>query len=304
MKKILSILFVFILLIGCSSNNVIEDTAIEDDFEKTMQELQKEILEEYEKENSLDDSEMVTIDQLPYEIVHMDDKLDSSGAAYVHYVFHNNSKFPILRFELSGVLKDTNEKTYYVHYLTVMPNETSTQFDSFAPTSLNVDDIEIKSILYYYLDSNDRKIEVEYNVLKDEYETFIRPLSEFVEDLDVKYDQLPFEFKGIDTKADNNGVAFAYFSFTNNSNYVIKYFSIDGIRMDSNNHSHFTCRDSVQPGETSPIFKGVAPLTFNMDDIKLIQIEYEYINENEKTVKVSYDLQLDKYTYARESILN
>ena len=41
MKKILSILFVFLLLIGCSSNSVIEDTAIEDDFEKTMQELQK-----------------------------------------------------------------------------------------------------------------------------------------------------------------------------------------------------------------------------------------------------------------------
>lgn len=56
--------------------------------------------------------------------------------------YTNNSKYAISGFTLTALLKDSNEKTYYSCYDTVLPGETSPNFESFGPKTLNKNDVE------------------------------------------------------------------------------------------------------------------------------------------------------------------
>lgn len=68
---------------------------------------------------------------------------DSIGTVYANITYENNTDKTIVGVEYEVLLKDTNEKVYYVSYDTVLPGETSPIFEGFGPQSGKLEDIEI-----------------------------------------------------------------------------------------------------------------------------------------------------------------
>lgn len=106
----------------------------------------------------------VKVEDLPYSIV--EQKPDSIGSVYGVATFTNNSKYPIKYFEMSGVLPSTNETSYFMNSDTVMPGETSSNFESFYEKGTN-----ISKISYCYI-KDDEEIYVDYDVKLGSYETY------------------------------------------------------------------------------------------------------------------------------------
>lgn len=106
----------------------------------------------------------VKIEELPYNIIEQEP--DSIGAVYGKATFTNNSKYPIKYFELSGVMPSTNERTYFISADTVMPGETSPNFES-----LYEKNTSITKISYSYI-KDDQEIYVDYDVKLDSYSSY------------------------------------------------------------------------------------------------------------------------------------
>ena len=107
----------------------------------------------------------VTIDQLPYEMEILPP--DSIGEIYGKMTFTNNSKYPVKYFEVSINMLDKNEKSYFISPDTVMPGETSPNFEAFS--SADSVNNELLTITYTYVDDNDQEVYVEYNAKLDKY---------------------------------------------------------------------------------------------------------------------------------------
>ena len=106
----------------------------------------------------------VKVEDLPYKIV--EQKPDSAGSVYGIATFKNNSKYPIKYFEMSGVIPSTNETSFFANTDTVMPGETSSNFESFYEKGT-----DISKISYCYI-KYDKEIYVNYDVKLDSYETY------------------------------------------------------------------------------------------------------------------------------------
>lgn len=149
MKKIFFIVALSLVLVACSNdtNSDVTETkteAVESVSETTVEE---ETIVEKETVTEENDDVLVKVEELPYEFT-IDEEPDSSDSVYAHYTYTNNSKYPVVGFNLTIHLKDINEKTYASIYDTVMPNETSPSFETFAPKNSNKDDMEFLKLEY------------------------------------------------------------------------------------------------------------------------------------------------------------
>lgn len=106
----------------------------------------------------------VKVEDLPYKI--LEQEPDSVGSVYGIATFTNNSKYPIKYFEMSGIIPSTNETSYFANTDTVMPGETSSNFESFYEKGT-----DISKISYCYI-KDDKEIYVDYDVKLDSYETY------------------------------------------------------------------------------------------------------------------------------------
>lgn len=166
MKKIFFIVALSLVLVACSNdtNSDVTETkteAVESVSETTVEE------ETVTEEN---DDVLVKVEELPYEFT-IDEEPDSADAVYAHYTFTNNSKYPVVGFNLTIKLKDVNENTYASIYDTVMPNETSSSFETFAPKNSNKDDMEFLELEYNVKNTdNGKEYSITYDYKLKEYE--------------------------------------------------------------------------------------------------------------------------------------
>lgn len=190
-KRILLTLLVIALLTGCSNSNQAE---LKNEIEqlKTENQSLKNELEQYKlREEAFNDKEQIEADkisddkeasidsnndELPHVKVEdlaldatMDKELNSADVAYITMEYKNDSKYPIVAFNLKANLKDSNETEYYSTYDTVMPGETSPKFKGFAPKTLKKEDVEFLTIDYNYI-KDKKEYSVEYDSKLGVYE--------------------------------------------------------------------------------------------------------------------------------------
>lgn len=115
-------------------------------------------------------SPLVTVDQLPMDISIQDP--DSIGTIYMKATYTNNSQYPIKGFNVTVLLKETNEKTYLSCYDTVMPGETSPVFDAFGPPSQNLSDTEILNYTITVVGNDGKDKYIDYDVKLNKYEWY------------------------------------------------------------------------------------------------------------------------------------
>lgn len=136
MKRLFITLLIFTMafMVACSSGEMDITTNETGNVEKNEEE-QIEELEEAEEEIPIHPDEIVP------EITILEP--DSIGTVYMEAAYTNNSTYPITAYNMTILLKDTNEKTYLSNYDTVMPGETSPKFESFGPETQDLNDFEI-----------------------------------------------------------------------------------------------------------------------------------------------------------------
>lgn len=107
-------------------------------------------------------------------------------------------------------------------------------------------------------------------------------------DPEVKITELPYAIKVL--KPDSIGNIYGHATFTNNSKYPIKDFSLEGTIPSTNENTCFISTDTVMPGETSPIFE-----SFYEQDTPINHISYTYVKDGQD-VHVEYDAKLKSYS--------
>lgn len=139
MKRLFITLLIFTMafMVACSSGEM-DITTNETGNVAKNEEEQIEELEEAEEEIPIHPDEIVP------EITILEP--DSIGTVYMEATYTNNSAYPITAYDMTILLKDTNEKTYLSNYDTVMPGETSPKFDCFGPETLDANDYEILTL--------------------------------------------------------------------------------------------------------------------------------------------------------------
>src|SRR5699024_10683574 len=161
MKKKLTILLALVMvfsLTACGGNN-----------EKELKEDVKTEEKTETKDNKEKSNVLATIDDFKMDVVV--EEPDSLGSVFAKMTLTNNTEYPLLSYEVTALRKDNNEKTYFVTYDTVMPEETSPNFETIVAENNNPGDYEI--IAYEYsLKSGDKKIVINYDVKLDKYTTF------------------------------------------------------------------------------------------------------------------------------------
>lgn len=104
----------------------------------------------------------IYIDDLPLIISFLEP--NSLGTVYLEATYKNNTEYPIVSYSMDILLKDKNEKTYLSNYDTVLPGETSPNFDSFGPDSGNIDDIEKLTLSVTALTEGNKKLYIDYDL--------------------------------------------------------------------------------------------------------------------------------------------
>lgn len=123
--------------------------------------------------NSLDkvqDQVPVRIEELP---VHINiKKPDSIGTVYMEATYKNNSNKNIVGYQITVLLKDTNEKTYLSNFDTILPGETSPKFETFGPKTRNKEDMLLLKYDITILNDDGEKTYLTYDTKLKNYEWF------------------------------------------------------------------------------------------------------------------------------------
>ncbi len=127
-------------------------------------------LNKYEQiygKNENNKSPLVKINELPIKIDILNP--DSIGTRFMKATYTNNSNYTIKGFNVTVLLKDSNEKTYLSTYDTVLKGETSPIFSTFAPASGDLDDMEILKYDMTIIKEDGTKVYLQYDVKLDSY---------------------------------------------------------------------------------------------------------------------------------------
>lgn len=161
-KTLLYLLLGTTLLVGCNGENTNNsNTQTNTESLNNHSEMALSENENTNKSKENKDIPEVSIDELPYQIETLE--ADSIGEVYGVATYVNNSPYPVKGFSLDGTLPSKNETTYFISVDTVLPGETSANFES------NYEEnTEIKKISYSYI-KDDKEYFVEYDVKLDKY---------------------------------------------------------------------------------------------------------------------------------------
>lgn len=88
---------------------------------------------------------------------------NSIGTVYLDATYINKSEYPITRYFMTILLKDKNEKTYLSSHDTVLPGETSPNFDSFGPQTMDINDVEKLTLEITAKTENNKELYIEYD---------------------------------------------------------------------------------------------------------------------------------------------
>lgn len=112
----------------------------------------------------------LTIEELPVNFTIKDP--DIIGNVYMDATYKNNTDKNIVGFNVTVLLKDSNETTYLCSSDTVLPGETSPNFETFGPKTLNRNDIQF--IKYNITIANDdgSKTYLIYDPKLDQYDWY------------------------------------------------------------------------------------------------------------------------------------
>ncbi|MEG0773444.1 hypothetical protein [Clostridium sp.] len=115
---------------------------------------------------------MIKINQVPIQINIL--KPDSIGTRYMEATYTNNSGYTIQGMNITVLLKDSNEKTYFSTYDTVLKGGISTKFETFAPNSGSMNDLEILKYDIVAIKEDGTKVYIEYDVKLGVYKELYR----------------------------------------------------------------------------------------------------------------------------------
>jgi hypothetical protein len=118
--------------------------------------------------NGTVNKQAVTIEDLPLDITIQ--KPDSIGNVYMTAKYKNNSTKNIVGFQISVLLKDKNEKVYLSNYDTVLPGETSPNFETFGPKSQSKSDIEFLKYSITIANNDGSKTNITYDPKLNTYD--------------------------------------------------------------------------------------------------------------------------------------
>jgi hypothetical protein len=111
----------------------------------------------------------------------------------------------------------------------------------------------------------------------------------------VTIEELPLEVTILEP--DSIGIRYIEATFTNNSKYAIKGFSVTILLKDKNEKVYLNNYDTVMPGETSPKFKAFGPETGNKEDMEYLNYDITLVKEDGTTVYIEYDAKLKTYKW-------
>lgn len=111
-----------------------------------------------------------------------------------------------------------------------------------------------------------------------------------VKELPLKIDSTPLNFKIAQTESGPVLEA----TFTNNSKEDISRLSISAKLKDTGEVIELKCDSMVEKGKTSPVFKGKAPASGNVDDVEVLKYKLSL----RSGTYMEYDTQLKQYNWS------
>jgi len=232
----------------------------------------------------------ITIEQLPIDITI--ENPDSIGNVYMDATYKNNSQKNVVGFTATVLLKDTNETTYLSNYDTVLPGETSPNFYTFGPKTLNKDDIQFLEYEIIIANADGSETYIIYDCKLKTYDintyetdtTNTPPLTIGQLSIDININN-----------PDSIGNVYMDATYKNNSQKNIVGFTATVLLKDTNEITYLSNYDTVLPGETSPNFYTFGPETLNKDDIQFLEYEIIIANADGSETYISYDCKLKTY---------
>jgi hypothetical protein len=112
----------------------------------------------------------VTIEQLPVKINIQ--RPDSIGNVYMDATYTNNSSRNITGFQITVLLKDSNEEVYLSCYDTTLPGDRSPKFKTFGPKTQNMSDIQFISYEITIANADGSKTHLTYDPKLKNYSWF------------------------------------------------------------------------------------------------------------------------------------
>ena len=85
-------------------------------------------------------------------------------------------------------------------------------------------------------------------------------------------------------------------SYTNNSNYAIKDYTVKLKSKKDNNIIYLESNETVLPGEKSPLFETINDFYGNIQDLQVMNYSYTIVNEDNSLTKFYYDDSLNTYS--------
>ena len=117
--------------------------------------------------------------------------------------------------------------------------------------------------------------------------TSVEPI---VKELPLKIDSTPLNFKIAQTESGPVLEA----TFTNNSKEDISRLSISAKLKDTGEVIELKCDSMVEKGKTSPVFKGKAPASGNVDDVEVLKYKLSL----RSGTYMEYDTKLKQYNWS------
>ncbi len=232
----------------------------------------------------------ITIEQLPIAITIKNP--DSIGTVYMDATYKNNSQKNIVGFTATVLLKDINETTYLSSYDTVLPGETSPNFNTFGPETLNKDDIQILEYEITIANADGSETYITYDCKLKTYDIYTYEL-DITNTPPLTIEQVPI---AITIKnPDSIGTVYMDATYKNNSQKNIVGFTATVLLKDINETTYLSSYDTVLPGETSPNFNTFGPETLNKDDIQILEYEITIANADGSKTYLTYDCKLKTY---------
>ena len=111
-----------------------------------------------------------------------------------------------------------------------------------------------------------------------------------VKELPLKIDSTPLNFKIAQTESGPVLEA----TFTNNSKEDISRLSISAKLKDTGEVIELKCDSMVEKGKTSPVFKGKAPASGNVDDVEVLKYKLSL----RSGTYMEYDTKLKQYNWS------